>query len=69
MHLQMVIQDKELLACIFHNMLTKMINQKGYIDWLAILIPARNSQRVVTLVREEHLQATASLDTRYWTRG
>lgn len=33
----------------------------GNVDWLAILVPARKAKRVVTLVREEHLQATALL--------
>lgn len=57
----MVVKDKELLARVFHYMLSKMVDQKGDVDGLPIFVPARKFERVVTLVREEHLQATALL--------
>ena len=60
-NLQAVVQDKELLTGVLHDISTQGINQISDCERAAILVGLGHGEGVAALVREEHLE-TASAD-------
>jgi hypothetical protein len=55
----MVLQNKEFLAAVFHDMLAEVMYQIRNRGRLAVLVLGGENEGVAALVREEHLKASA----------
>lgn len=58
----MVVQYKKFLARVIHDVLAKVTDQEGDISRLPPLVLDGKSERMVTLVGKEHLQASSVAD-------
>lgn len=56
----MVVEDEKVLACILHDVLAEVLDEKAYGGRAAILVGGGQLKRMVALVGKEHLKPTAA---------
>jgi hypothetical protein len=56
--IHVVVQHKELFPAVLHDFLAEVVDEVGDGDGLAVLVMGGDGELVLTLVREEHLEAT-----------